>query len=294
MDERQAAYDAMKWTFNYGEVTRATAMTRTYVAPFFTWQSKVFPLFAESIIKHPLKWGGAILLYKGMQDSAIAQAGMTSGEYDEFSKKLPEYISAGMMFMLPWRDERGRLQMLDLTYLVPGFGDAYQMAGHPYSQIVQQPLIGIAAGLYSNTKFSGAPICYDWEDPITKASKRFAYVWEQLVPAPFIGGTDFKKMYQAFVQTPMSEYDPLVTDLSRMQATSGFLGAKILPQDEGNVQRAWAGRRNAELSEISSALRRQLRTVRDPRQIEEIVKRHMRYRQEVINPESESEEDDEW
>ena len=296
MNTRQAAYDAMKWTFNYGEVTRGTAMMRTYVAPFFTWQSKVFPLFAESVIKHPLKWGGAVLLYKGMQDAAISAAGMTSGEYEEFKQKLPDYIQNGMMFPLPWRDERGRLQLLDLTYLIPGFGDAFQMSGHPYSQLMQQPLIGIAAALYSNKKFSGAPISYDWEDPVVKAAKSFSYVWEQLVPAPMIGGTDFKKMYQAFVQTPMSEYGPLMNDLSRTQAISSFLGAKILPLDEGNVQASYAGKRRAELNEVRTALRNQMKNIRDPRQAEEAVEKYLRYSQQIATPEQDQDERDwdEW
>jgi hypothetical protein len=281
MGEKEAAVDAMKWTFNYGEVTRATARMRTYVAPFFTWQSKIFPLFAESVINNPIKWTGVILAYQGVQNAAIQAAGLSEGEWQDFQTKLPDYLKNGMMFPLPYRDSQGRLNMLDLTYLVPGFGDAYQLSGHPWSGFFQHPILSIGGGLQNNRKFSGAPIYYDWEDPSTRLAKQLAYVWEQLVPAPAPGGTDWNKMYQAFVQTPRSEFEPIVNDLSRTQALSSFLGGKITPLDIGTtLQQADASRR-AKQSEVSSSLKRLLRTARTQKERDELMWKYLQYSQEV-------------
>ena len=283
LGQKEAAMDAMKWTFNYGEITRATARVRTYAAPFFTWQSKVFPLFAESIIKNPIKWTGAIMLYHGIQNAAIEQAGMSKGEWEEFNTQLPDYLNSGMMFPMPWRDSQGRLNLLDLTYIVPGFGDAYQMSGHPYSQFFQHPLVSIAGGLQNNKKFSGAPIYYEWDDSATKASKSMAYIWENLVPAPLPGGTDFNMMKQAMWDTPRSEFEPIVTDKSRMQALAGFFGGKVTPVDESTTISNAQNLRAAKVGEVNAALKGMLRRARTEKERNQLIEKYYQNLQEVQN-----------
>jgi hypothetical protein len=277
MGQKEAAWDAMKWTFNYGEITRATAKVRSYAMPFFTWQSKVFPQVLEAVVKHPVKFAGLVTLYHGMQNAAIESAGMTAGEFEVFKTKMPEYLNNGLMMPMPWRDSQDRLNFLDLTYIVPGFGDAYQMSGHPMAQIFQHPLVSIAGGLQANKKYSGAPIWYDWEPATTKAAKWIGYIWEQLVPAPMPGGTDWRNMYQAFVETPMSEFDPTVRDLSRSQALAGSIGFKINPVDVGTAMQSSAALEKMKLSEIRSNLRKKLQSARSQDERQALVDKYSKY-----------------
>lgn len=277
MGQKDAAWDAMKWTFNYGEITRATAKVRTYFAPFFTWQSKVFPQVLEQVVKHPIKFTGLVMLYNGLQQAAIEQAGVTAGEWNILKGKMPEYLQSGLMFPMPWRDQNNRLQFLDLTYIVPGFGDAYQMSGHPMAQIFQNPLVSIAAGFQANKKYSGAPIWYDWEPATTKLSKMAAYTWEQLMPAPMPGGTDWNNMYQAFIETPLSEFEPTVRDLTRMQALSSQVGFKVNPVDIPTAIRSHEAIKKMKSSEISADLKRQLRNARSSEERQQLINKYSEY-----------------
>jgi hypothetical protein len=275
LNKKEAAWDAMKWTFNYGEVTRATAFTRSYVAPFFTWQSKVFPQVLEAVVKHPIKFTGLVMLYSQLQNLALEEAGMTPGEFETFKTRMPEYLQSGLMMPMPWRDQQGRLNFLDLTYIIPGFGDAYQMSGHPMAQIFQQPLVSIAAGLQSNKKYSGSPIYYDWEPSTTKVAKMFMYTWEQLMPAVVPGGTDWDNMYQAFITTPMSEFEPTMRDLSRLQAVSSSVGLKINPVDESSSIRNFEARRRISTSEMKIDLKKKLRDARSEKEKEELLLKYV-------------------
>ena len=263
MDKRNAAWDAMKWTFNYGEVTRATAYMRSYVAPFFTWQSKVIPLMAESIVKNPVQWTGAIMLYQGLQSASIRSAGISKQEWDYINKVMPDYIKKGMFFTLPWRDSDGRLQLLNLTYMMPGFGDISEAADSPFFGLLSHPVLSMYAAWTSNRGFSGAPLSFEWEPATTQYLKKMAAMWETLAPAPFPLGTDWNMVWKmakerALPAMGVGQEPYLKKSLTPGQALSSLVGFKITPGDK----KAWARSKEAvmrvHLSEMQLQLRREL------------------------------------
>lgn len=269
MSKSEAAWDATKWTFNYGEITRASGFVRNNLAPFFTWQSKILPLFAEAAVKHPVQFAATIYLFKEMQQRAFEAVGFTEEEAELVQKKMPEYIQKGLFLMMPWRDDEGRLNMLNMTYMVPGFGDVAEINRSPFKWFMSNPLVTTASALYSNKAYSGAPIWYDWEEPGVRLMKQAGYIWEQIMPATVPGGVDWDMMYKAFTDQPEA--------LSRGQAVSSLFGAKISPIDEVAMEKRYNIVTNMHLSEIRSQMKRELRKAKTEKQAQRIIQKYNDY-----------------
>lgn len=279
MSKPEAAWDAVKWTFNYGEITRATARMRTHVAPFFTWQSKIIPLMAEAAVKHPVQLTTMITLYQMMQNNAISSVGISDDEWTEVERILPEYIKDGMFLMMPWRDEQGRLNMANMTYWIPGFGDVTDIKARPMTFFLSNPVYTMTGTLLSKTKYSGAPLYYSWEPPETKFAKATSYIWEQLMPAVMPGGTDWNMMWDMFNDVPEG--------LSGPQALSSLLGFKITPVNLEIAQRKAKAIERIHLSEMAIEMKRELRRATSDEDREAIVAKYADLRPEVLGVEEE-------
>jgi len=264
MKHKDASWDAMKWTFNYGEVTRATAFMRSNLAPFFTWQSKILPLMAESFTKNPVQWMGMIAMYKGLNHLAYQNLDITDDEYEYIDRIMPEYIKGGMFFPVPWRDQDGRLQFLNLTYMLPGFGDLSEMKQHPALGLISNPLLSMYAMWTTEKKFSGAPVCFDWEPWPVRMAKKTSAIWETLVPAPLPGGTDFEMVVKTFTERALPAMgvgeEPMFNkSLTPLQAMSSFFGMKITPGDEREWKRVSTAIFSSELNQMKSQMVKEMR-----------------------------------
>lgn len=280
VDFNESIMDAMKWTFNYGEITATTANLRKYVAPFATWFTKVVPLAAETAVKHPLrfwKWMGA---FQYAQSQAIEDVGMSNEEWDSFKQDLPDYIKKGMYLLMPWRDQQKRLQMLNLTYILPGYGDAAElssmMGGGAGGFQIPNPLVSIAAGISSGRRFSGAPIFFDWEAPATKFAKTMGYVWEQLSPAVAPGGTDWRTMQRALTE---QEGAPTVE-----QAMLSLTGFKLTPLDERHVRRRKAVVDKIHLSEMATQRKRELKAAKSDEEYNKVLDKYRKLKESIVHP----------
>ena len=275
MGSSEAALDAMRWTLNYNEVTRPIARARASAAPFFTWQAKVIPLFIESAFKHPLRVGKWWMLYEALQGNALSNLSMSSDEWEGVQSILPEYIKRGQNLLMPYRDERDRLQLLNMTYIIPGFGDVAEMYGNPSGWMLGHPLLGLGSALLSKTKFSGAPLYFDWESPTTKFAKTMQYAWQQTAPWPSLlpGGLDFKALYEAMTERPDGP--------TWEQAMAQVAGFKIKPIDPARERQRFYAVRDIHLSQIGSEMRKELRSARSPEESREIIEKYNRYRLEV-------------
>jgi len=263
ISKSEAAWDAVKWTFNYGEVTRFTARVRSNLAPFYTWQSKIIPLMAEAAVKNPVQFTTMISLYQALQNYGIRESGITDSEWQSVEGSLPEYIKKGMFFVMPWRDDQGRLNMMNMTYMLPGFGDVNQLLNGPMAFFLSNPALTIAGSLLTKTKYSGAPMYYDWEAPGTKFAKSAAYVWEQLMPAVMPGGTDWNMLWDTFTDVPES--------LSGPQALASMLGMKMSPVNLEAAQRKAQAIEQIHLSEMGIQMNHELRRARNDSEREDIL-----------------------
>jgi hypothetical protein len=118
MGHTEAAMDALKWTFNYGEITPLIRKVRSSPlgAPFITFQSKVIPLMAEAAIKHPLRVGKWAAMGTAMTGYALDKLGMSEEEWEGFRQVLPNYLQGRFKVPMPYRGEDGALRMLDMGW----------------------------------------------------------------------------------------------------------------------------------------------------------------------------------
>jgi hypothetical protein len=273
MSKVEAAADAVKWTFNYQEVTPAIARLRTawWGAPFATWTSKAIPLTAETAVKHPLRFGKWIALGYYLNSYALNEIGMSRDEWEGMKKIMPNYVSKSLMLMLPYRGNEGELKMLNLTWMVPGLGDIAELKqrgeespGSLATLAFQNPVGNILAAWKMNKKFGGAPIWHDWESYPTQAAKMLNYSWEQFAPTVVPGGADWKMVYDALTERPEAP-----SPEEALAAQFGFRTITISP--EAAVRRKVALDK-IHKAEIMQEMRRQLRFTQDPEEQEEIVR----------------------
>jgi hypothetical protein len=280
MSPAEAALDAVKWTFNYGEITAPTAYLKKYLMPFGTWYTKILPLMAETAVKHPMRFGKWLMFGQALQAHGLEQVGMSGEEWDETQKMLPGYLQNGLYLMMPWRDDQQRLNLMNMTYIMPGIGDLNEITSAlspsragPGGFQIQNPFIAILGSLQSLKRYSGAPLYYEWEDPSTKFAKTFGYAWEQLSPAIFPGGTDWNMLWKT-----VSESEDALTP---EQATLSMMGFRLTPVDLAAHARRKEVVQRIHEAEISSQLKKELAGSKSSQETESILRKYQRIREEL-------------
>jgi hypothetical protein len=167
----------------------------------------------------------------------------------------------GQWLLLPFRDEKGKMQMLDLTYILP-YKDAYDImesgytlaAGGKFNNgdsvtegvlgLIQAPVFKTAAEIMTNRNtYSNMPIWYEFADtPTEKAIKAFDYMYKTYMPAfapeiPMLsnGGYAWNKL--ASVVMDRDDYYGRSFSLAPAIGSSVF-GVKTSPiEPEKNIER---------------------------------------------------------
>jgi hypothetical protein len=271
MPKVKAAEDAVKWTFNYGEVTPFVRTLRATVMPFATWQTKVIPLFLETAAKHPLRLAKWALLPTMLTHLSLKNHRISDNEWSSLREQMPEWMSSSMMALLPFRDSDSRLNVLNFTWMIPGFGDFAELGtNNPMASIVQHPVFTWAAQIYSNKRHYGAPIWYEWEPNEVKAWRVFTHGWLQFMPSLF--GQDIKAAYES-----ISGKEGALTP--EMFVASQF-GMRAHPIDKQRIKATSRAMRRRRSGEIRSRLKKKLREVKDPAKRKKIVEEYGKYLQE--------------
>ena len=281
MKPMESALDVQKTIFNYSEVTTETAYLRKYGMPFATWYTKSLPFMVETAVKHPLRFGKWLAFGAALQQHGLDAVGLTDDEWGEIEKTLPNYLQQGIYLMMPWRDEQNRLNLLNLTYILPGIGDINELwnqfgPGSGGGLQIPNPVVSILATLQSKKKYSGAPLYFDWEPGATKAAKTFAYIWEQLSPAIVPGGTDWNLMWRALTE---EEGAP-----SPEAAFGSWLGFKLTPVDPAEMARRTDAIRKIHESEMSMQMQRELRNAKTGEETNRILEKYRKIRESIVAP----------
>jgi hypothetical protein len=257
MGKVEAAADAVIPTFNYSEITPAVAFARTHFIPFATWTTKVIPYTFEMAVKHPIRVGKWYAFYEGLQQYALQQTGMSEEEWEDYKLKWPAYMKRGAYLLMPWRDSRDRLNMVDLTYMVPGVGDMKEMINQGlWDTVFQHPSLTIPGDLRSNTKFTGEPIYYDWDSGWMKGYKSFQHIWGSVAPSWFNPwGGDYKKYVNAMQAQPGA--------MTMKQAIASQLGAKMVPLDDEKIYKLHGAMQRVHLAEMTTQMKKELREAGD-------------------------------
>lgn len=278
--EEEAIVDALRATGNMMEQPRAIRNVRDTILPFFGWTAHAAKTVARGLVDHPIRTAKWYLGPVLAGQYAVGELGMTNQEYEDFKSQLPEYMQSQPFGIpsripLPWRDEKGRIQMMDIGWWLPGVQDFAEMdsAWDNPLRVVQNPAATLFASLVSNKKFSGAPIYNEWDDPGTKWAKRLGYTAQQIMPplTPVVG-TQASKMWEAY-----KNEDPDAPTMA--QALGTQIGARIQPVDQDQAYLKNQARLRAWQNEAKHQMREELSETADPAEQEAVVNKY----QNILN-----------
>lgn len=278
MEAFPAAVDAMRSTFNYGEVTRFTKFARESFAPFATWQVKMLRALPEAIVKRPITFAKYVAIPYSISKYALDNMNISDGEWQQIKSDLPQYAKDKMFMLMPWRDDNGKLQLFDLTWWLPGLGDLSEMDTRYTSPagVMQNPAWTIPAALYTNKKMNSSPIWYDWQDPNTKFAKGMTYIYQQLAPTWIPGGTDFSQIWNAAWEKPNA--------LTVTQSIAANLGFKVMPFLESDIAAKKANLDKMYERELIGQLKKELQSAQSEAETQAILRRYQGWLQNLYSP----------
>lgn len=263
MNPENAAYDAMNTVGDHTMQTSAVRAVRDTAMPFFGWQVHALKTMAHGFAHHPVraaKWFAAPYL---AGQASLQDLNINEDEWRMIQKTLPEYLSSTVLGVpthipMPVRDEKGRIQLIDIGWWLPGLQDLSEMNQNVANPIrfVQNPAATLGASLMNNQKFSGAPIWNEWDDPTTKVAKFMGYAGQQLLPpmTPFLGN-QFQKIYESY-----NENNP--DALTPMQAWGSQIGYRATPFEEGRQMEKFQKRQDAFMNEAKHQFKEDMRKAR--------------------------------
>ena len=144
MDHQQSTADeaflkAQKYLFDYSLVPPLVRMTRTSPIgiPFLTFYYKVAPVLLETAINRPFKFAPYVGMMLGLEAVFKNTFDVDDEEYETVKNLLPDFAkSSGGTFPLPIRDSAGRVQLIDLGYILP-WGAFYNLGNQAIRGINQ-------------------------------------------------------------------------------------------------------------------------------------------------------------
>lgn len=292
----EAAMEAQKWLFDYSLVPQSVRYMRNAPigVPFATYVIKVLPRMMEVAITAPWRFAPWVGLFYGLQGLAASAFDLDDDDLDKLKKSMPQWLQdRGHAAILPYKDEHGRLQVIDLGYFFPWAqwtefarhvatgqaGEALQDAGL-FSGPITDIIVAMKTGKDPFTKHE----IYNSADPAPRqAADIVNYVWDMAMP-PFLGSHGIAspmglidkryggKMTQAFSGTTDRFGDPRA---SVSQAALSLIGANIYAVDADKTR---ASNTHQLLREISDVRYRMKQMLRDksltPAQQQEIVKEY--------------------
>jgi len=251
-----AVNEANKWVFDYGSVPLWVRKTREswWGLPFFTWSYLAAPRMIEAAIRHPISFWKYPLIFSAWTAYALASLGMTDDEWEEIRKDLPGRILRGQFILIPWRDSKGQIQMLDLSYILP-YGFMYNIGlaattlftegEMPDSETITEGLLQMMGNPFFTTaaeigtnynRYSQRKIWEDADSPAEKYQKQADYMIKLWMPSftpeiPFTdirGGYVYDKLRSAITGRP--DYYGRVFDIGPAIGSAIF-GFKTTPID---------------------------------------------------------------
>ena len=192
-----AANDAL---FDYTKVNPNIRFLRNSPIglPFVTYYYKVLPKLVETAYKHPTRFAPYVALALSIPYLTMSVLDIDSDDYESLRKSLPEYIrNKGSLFIMPWKDEKGRWQYFDLSAFFPWAAftdpiiqatlrqDPKGAAGEAAKLITPSgPIVTVLAAIATGRDpFTDKEILDPRQTPENKALALMSYVWNQTLPS---------------------------------------------------------------------------------------------------------------
>jgi len=166
--------------------------------PFVTYYYKVLPKLVETAYKHPTRFAPYVALAMSIPYLTMSVLDIDSDDYESLRKSLPEYIrNKGSLFIMPWKDEKGRWQYFDLSAFFPWAAftdpiiqatlrqDPKGAAGEAAKLITPSgPIVTVLSAIATGRDpFTDKEIIDPRQTPENKALALMSYVWNQTLPS---------------------------------------------------------------------------------------------------------------
>ena len=242
MSESDAALEAQKWLYDYSLIPGSVRYLRNAPVgvPFMTFYYKTFPRMVEVAAKHPHRYLPYVIMPFILAAMIADDNDVEKEDVDKLRKAIPQWLEErGNAYILPYKDENGRWQVVDIGYFLPWsmfteaarevsagkIGDAWQtvgMLGGPFPDIITATKTGI-------DPFTGKPI-YDSDDPTGKQiTDIFTYMYRLAAPS-WLTDIGFSGR---MLETVKGDVDPKTGDplLTMGQSILRLFGINVYPID---------------------------------------------------------------
>ena len=196
--EVDAGIEAHYWLMDYSLVPPWVRYARNapFGMPFITWTYKVIPLLAEVALTKPWRFLPYIAAIQGLSMAVQAIYDVDDDDVDALKMSMREWLrEKGHAYILPYKDDRGRWQVLDLGYIVPwgGLAELFNeiTTGKPGAALGTLGLFGgpiadLITAIRTNVDpFTKRPILDSRDPPHKQVGDLTRYVWRLAAP-PFI------------------------------------------------------------------------------------------------------------
>jgi len=197
-DEATAAIEAQKWMFDYSLVPNWVRYARNAPigAPFITYAYKVLPRLLEVAALHPQRFLPWVGLFYGLQYAVTSMWDVDDDDLERMKMALPKWLQdRGHTAVLPYKDEDGRWQVVDLGYFFPWtmYTESLgQLAKGEVQESVQT--LGLVGGPIADLliawktgrdPFTERAIVNPGDPPHKQAVAIMSYLWDMAMP-PFV------------------------------------------------------------------------------------------------------------
>jgi hypothetical protein len=294
MSVPDAAIYAQKWGMDYSLASRSVKHARRYVLPFASYQYKIAPLVAETLVKRPWVLAKYAAIPPLMAWLASKKYDWTDKDLDKAQKMMLEKTKGqGAYMLLPIKDNKGNIEIVNMEYFLP-WGNLLEMTrdvkGGEYLDVAKR--FGGIAGPYGNiismiaTKregeppkdpFTGQPVYSKLDSQKTKYLKQTEWLWKAFGPSSFSSTGALGYTYKAAT----GEKDKWGVEATGMKALGRWLGVNVGSIDPQSVMAS----RKARVKQLQAEM---LRIQRDPQyspqERKEALKRLQIEHQKIVNP----------
>lgn len=253
----KAAAHANEALFDYSQVPSAIKTLRRipFGAPFLTFSYKAGPASVRAMINHPVKFAKYATLPALLTMIAMATNDWDDKDIAHFKARLPEYYrnNPGIAF-LPFKDEKGRPQILPLDYLLPWsqwatasrkvyanfvedggespIGTSVQSVGtvlNEFGFLGGPTPTALAAMLSGKDSFTGRSILTAGASADQQLMEAMLFTYNMAAPAWLSSHGWFSKMYQAFGKPDTNQFGEVrFTPAQAVSDITGFRAISVL------------------------------------------------------------------
>ena len=260
MSDKDAIALSEKWLFDYSLVKPSIRYLSqaTLGAPFIRFTSFVAPLMLETMLTRPWRMAPYYALAYGIKEMFKNNEDITEEELDGLKQSLADYlleksydgIFPANVVPLPWRDDNGKVQFFDLSYLFP-WGQFSEIGSELWNgQVVEAmktlgmmggPTVNIAAAITTGVDpFTRRKITNELDTPSEQFADILWYTYNLAMPPMF--HTDYgagTRVYDSVMGNLSKEGEEKFTPAQAWSRMAGMNVTPINPQESRAKKLRW-------------------------------------------------------